>query len=57
MSLKPIKKGVKMWAVACSKTGYLLQFEVYLGNQGDSEVGLGEQVVTSLATHYNNKEY
>lgn len=38
-------------------TGYLLQFEVCLRNQWDSEIGLGEQVVTSLVTHNDNKEY
>jgi hypothetical protein len=30
MPLKPIKRGIKIWAAACSKTGYLLQFEAYV---------------------------
>lgn len=40
MSLKPIQKVVKMWAVTCSITIQLLQFEVYLDNEGDSDVSL-----------------
>ncbi|CAI6348589.1 unnamed protein product [Macrosiphum euphorbiae] len=57
MPLKPIKRGIKIWAAACSKTGYLLQFEVYQGKQGDPEIGLGEKVVTHLANLYDNKGY
>ncbi|XP_015375252.1 PREDICTED: piggyBac transposable element-derived protein 4-like, partial [Diuraphis noxia] len=57
MPLKPIKRGIKVWAAACSKTGYLLQFEVYQGKQGDPEIGLGEKVVTHLANLYDNKGY
>lgn len=57
MPLKPIKRGIKVWAAACSKTGYLLTFDIYQGKQGDPEVGLGETVVTSLASLFDNKGF
>lgn len=31
MPMKPIKRGFKIWALACSKTGYLLNFQIYQG--------------------------
>lgn len=57
MPLKPIKRGIKVWAAACSKTGYLLNFDIYQGKQGDPEVGLGERVVTSLSSPFDNKGF
>lgn len=57
MSFKPIKRGIKVWAAACSKTGYLLNFDIYQGKQEDPEVGLGERVVTSLASPIDNKGF
>jgi len=33
MPLKPIKRGIKVLAAACSKTGYLLNFDIYQGKQ------------------------
>jgi hypothetical protein len=43
MPQKPIKRGLKIWALACSSTGYLLSFSVYEGKKASDEEGsLGE---------------
>ena len=34
---KPTKKGIKVWMYCGADTAYLLQFEVYLGQQKNSE--------------------
>lgn len=46
---KPIKWGFKWWFRACSKTGYLYEFQLYLGKNELPEYGLGESVVISLS--------
>ena len=49
MSLKPIKRGIKLWCRADSCFGYLCDFEVYSGkNSFGIENGLGYNVVTNL---------
>ena len=45
---KPIKTGIKAWMHCYSDTAYLHQFEVYLGQQQNSEFGLGNDVVMKL---------
>lgn len=40
MKNKPIKHGMKIWGLACSKSRYLWNAEVYLGSQKDKQVGL-----------------
>lgn len=57
MPLKPIKRGIKVWAACCAQTGYLLNFDIYQGKQGDPEIGLGERVVTLLASPFDNKGF
>lgn len=49
MPKKPIKRGFKIWARCDATTGYLYQFEVYVG-KGDSieNEGLGYNVVWKL---------
>ena len=42
---KPIKWGFKWWCQLCSKTGYLYEFDLYLGKKEKTELGLGEAVV------------
>jgi hypothetical protein len=37
MMLKPIKHGLKIFALCCSKSGYLFAFEVYTGKDNTSE--------------------
>lgn len=50
MPLQPIKRGFKVWVIACSVTGYMLGFDIYTGKSAESEVniGLGEKVVLLL---------
>lgn len=53
LPLKPIKRGYKVWCRADSKTGYLLEFQVYEGKNANrpSDLGLGEHVVLSLSSN------
>lgn len=46
---KPIKWGFKMWCRCDSRTGYLYEFDLYLGKKEAREDGLGETVVLQLA--------
>ncbi|CAG5123299.1 unnamed protein product [Candidula unifasciata] len=50
MPLKPSKWGMKAWALADSKTGYLWNWQLYLGKEDthDPTQGLAHRVVTSL---------
>ena len=49
MPKKPIKRGIKMWYRADSKSGYLSDFEIYVGRSGkETEQNLGYAVVTRL---------
>ena len=49
MPLKPVRRGIKVWARAESSNGYVSAFQVYTGKQGDTtETGLGAKVVKSL---------
>ena len=52
---KPIKWGYKMWCRCDSKTGYLFQFDLYLGKKtNEVEKGLGEGVVLHLTQELEN---
>ena len=48
MKNKPIKWRFKFWFRCGSKSGYLYEFDMYLGKKGNTEFGLGESVVLSL---------
>lgn len=50
MPLKPIKRGFKVWVLACSVTGYMFAFDIYTGKSSGGEVtlGLGEKFVLLL---------
>ena len=49
MPLKPVRRGIKVWARAEASSGYVSAFQVYTGKQGDTtETGLGAKVVKSL---------
>lgn len=54
MPKKPIKRGFNIWVCACSETGYILNFEMYIGKKkdGSTEEGLGEREVLDLATPF-----
>ena len=47
MPMKPIKRGIKVWVLADSHTGYFSMFEVYTGKTSSPEKGLGSRVVKS----------
>ena len=51
---KPIKWGFNIWFRCSSKSGYLYQFDVYLGKKSKTEFGLGESVVLSLCENLKN---
>ena len=48
MKNKQIKWGFKFWFRCGSKSGYLYEFDMYLGKKKNTEFGLGESVVLSL---------
>lgn len=47
MPMKPINRGFKVWALADSASGYLINFETYTGKNSNNltELGLRENVV------------
>ena len=54
MKNKPIKWGFRFWFWCSSKSGYLYQFDMYLGKKSKTEFGLGESVVLSLCVNLKN---
>ena len=55
MPKKPVRRGIKVWALADSENGYIANFQVYTGKQGDStEKGLRAKVVKTLTAPYVN---
>lgn len=55
MLARPIKHGIKIWALYCSTTKYVLKLEVYIGangeeppEQGEYSLDLGYSVVSRL---------
>ena len=47
---KPVKRGIKVWVRADSINGYICDFNVYTGKEGDrSEDNLGAKVVKALS--------
>ena len=46
---KPIKHGIKVYALCCAETGYVLNFEIYTGKCGDANLSNSpKDVVTRL---------
>ena len=55
MPMKPVKRGIKVWALADASNGYISTFQVYTGKQnGTVEKGLGANVVKTLTKPYVN---
>ena len=53
MPKKPVKFGIKLWAICEAKTGYCLNFQIYKGKENDTgEKGLGNRVVMDLTEPY-----
>ena len=48
MKNKPIKWGFKFWFYCGAKSGYLCEFNMYLGKKGNTKFGLSESVALSL---------
>lgn len=56
LPMKPIKRGTKIWEVACSCCGYLFDFQVYTGKaNGVSENGLAHRVVVDLVSQLRDQ--
>jgi hypothetical protein len=55
MPLKPVKRGIKVWAMSDAVNGYVSEFQVYTGKKKDSvERNLGSSVVKTLTQPYYN---
>ena len=54
MKNKPTKWGFKWCCRYCSKTGYLYEFERYLGKKEKTELGLGETAVLDIFKKFEN---
>ena len=58
MPKKPVKRGFKVWVRANSLNGYICQFMVYVGKEGERvEVGLGQKVVEKLSHELVGGQY
>ena len=53
MPLKPVKRGIKVWAMSDAVNGYVSEFQVYTGKNKDTvERNLGSSVVKTLTQPY-----
>ena len=60
MTIKPVKRGLKVWVRADAVNGYFCSFDVYVGKPSDgtvTEVGLGERVVLQLSEDLRGRNY
>ncbi len=51
MPKKPIKNGIKVFAVCCAFTAVMLGFEVYVGNANTDDPNTAVEVVKCLLTN------
>ena len=51
---KPIKWGFKFWYRCASQTGYLYQFDFYLGKRESAKENLGHGVVLKMIESLQN---
>ena len=57
MPKKPIKRGIKVWALADAHIGYISAFDVYTGKMANTqEVGLGTRVVKTLFNNFRDSQ-
>lgn len=56
MPMKPIKRGYKVW-VRAEKNSYVMQFQIYTGQEESSEKGLGARVIKELSSSLEGKNY
>ena len=53
----PVKRGIKVWALADSHNGYFHKFQVYTGKEGSGEKHLGQRVVKDLTRHLKGRNH
>ena len=57
MPMKPTKRGYKVWCRCDAKNGYLCDFRIYIGAEGNTVNSLGSKVVLDLAQDLFGKGY
>ena len=57
MPKKPVRRGLKVWMRADGVTGYVSQFQVYVGKEVSSKTGLGARVVKDLTSTLVGKHH
>lgn len=58
MPMKPIKRGFKIWVIACAVTGYCVGLSMYEGAEKvDKKISLGERVVNKLTHAFEGLGY
>ena len=57
MKNKQIMWGFKSWFCCGAKSGYLYEFDMYLGKKGNTEFGLGESAILSLCQKLKDTHY
>ena len=55
MPMKPVKRGIKVWVLGDSHTGYFSKFDIYCGKSSSSEKNLATRVVKSLTEPLKGK--
>ena len=55
VSKKPVKRGIKVWVLGDSKTGYFSKFDVYCSKGTSPEKSLGARVVKTLTEPLKGK--
>ena len=55
--LKPVRRGFKVWERADSITGYICDFAVYTGKEGEVERDLGGKVIKKLVEPLAGRQY
>ncbi len=57
LPMKPVKRGLKVFVLAVSKTGYFHTLQVYTGKENTPEKQLGARVVKDLTTSLKDKHH
>ena len=55
MPKKPVKRGIKVWVLGDSRTGYFSKFDIYCGKGASPEKNLGSRVVKTLTEPLKQK--
>ena len=56
---KPIKRGFKIWALADSVNGYVYDFQIHKGKDGNRTASLGEHVIKDMVKdiHFSYRKF